>query len=242
MDYIVVNKLLTKSIYKQISDSISEAISMGKLAYNDKLPTEKEICQMFSISQTAVKMAYEKLIEEGKIKRIKGKGTYVTNRESHHTDVHQLFTLETDDEVQRKNILIERSNKDLGALRELSLSSDEVYYHTISMQYKHRSPLLKQEVFLPKNMYPDFTDKYDPSMDIYTFLKQVYNVNIKELQSTFSALNASPSDALLLALEPDSAIYLVRSKIIDDNGNIIGYLRNYYPGDFTEIEVIVHAK
>ena len=28
------------------------------------LPTEKEICQMFSISQTAVKMAYETLIKE----------------------------------------------------------------------------------------------------------------------------------------------------------------------------------
>jgi len=73
MNYIVVNKLITKSIYKQIADSITESIESGILSYNDRLPTEKEICKMFSISQTAVKMAYEKLINEGKIIRVKGK-------------------------------------------------------------------------------------------------------------------------------------------------------------------------
>ena len=80
MDYLYVNKTLKVPIYKQLSNSITKAIEEGQLKYNDKLPTEKEVCRTFSISHTVVKMAYEELINEHKIKRIKGKGTYVTNR------------------------------------------------------------------------------------------------------------------------------------------------------------------
>ncbi|MFA6377102.1 MAG: GntR family transcriptional regulator, partial [Acholeplasmataceae bacterium] len=85
MDYIYVNKKLKTPIYKQISNSITKAIDEGVLSYNDKLPTEKEIYKTFSISPTAVKMAYEELILNQKIKRIKGKVTYVTNRYLFHT-------------------------------------------------------------------------------------------------------------------------------------------------------------
>ena len=71
MDYIFVNKILKTPIYKQIATSITIAIEKGELLFNDKLPTEKEVCHTFTISPTGVKMAYDQLINEGRIKRIK---------------------------------------------------------------------------------------------------------------------------------------------------------------------------
>jgi len=72
-------------------------------------------------------------------------------------------------------------------------------------------------------------------------IEDIYNYEIKELLSTFSTINASASDALLLRLKQDDAIYSVRTKIIDINDQVIGYICNYYPGDFTEFEVTVNA-
>jgi len=242
MDYIEINKLLTKSIYKQIAESISLSIQNGVLKYNDKLPTEKEICQMFSISQTAVKMAYETLINDGLIKRIKGKGTYVTNRKTFKTDIKSFSTLEYDEKMERSIVLLEKSDKDSSALRELKLGENEKYY-LIGTLYRDDSnnQSLFQRAYIPENMFLKLDQKKDDFVNIYELIENQYNYSIKQMHSTFTTVNASPSEALLLGLENDAALYLIRTIVVDDNDNVVAYLCNYYPGAFTEFEVVVYA-
>jgi len=242
MNYIVINKLITKSIYKQIADSITKSIESGILSYNDRLPTEKEICRMFSISQTAVKMAYDKLITEGKIVRIKGKGTYVTNRSRFKTDLHTYFKIEiSENEYQNQTILLDRSAKDKSAVRELQLVMDERYLLVVSLYSSINNPKLLQRIYLPEKMYEKFNKYYNEKHNVFQIIEEDYHYEIKELLSTFSTINASASDALLLNLKQDDAIYSVRTKIIDVNEKVVGYICNYYPGEFTEFEVIVNA-
>lgn len=240
MDYIVINKLITKSIYKQIADSITEAIESGVLKYNDKLPTEKEICEMFSISQTAVKQGYETLINNGLIKRIKGKGTYVTNRSSHRTTLHNYFDVEKDDTVIRKVILLGKSNKEYSVMRVLGIPEQEKYFLIGTVFSKDNDPKLLQRAYLPMKRFKSLEEKISGFTNIYEFIES-YGYKIKNIHSTFSAYNATNSDALLLNINQDDAVYLVKIKIIDEENNIIGYVLNYYPGEFTEFEVIVHA-
>ena len=246
MEYIKINKLITKSIYKQIAASITEAIKKGILSYNDKMPTEKEICQMFGISQTTVKRAYDELIQDGLIKRIKGKGTYVTNREMYKTDLHSFYEMEIleDKSIERLKksvILLDRTNKDIGARRELKLSSNQKYYMIVNLYTSDGNPKLLQRIYLPKHYYPSFDSTYSEDQNIFELLEKSYHYSIQHFHSTFSAMNVSKSDALLLQIEPDEAISLVRTKVVDDNDNIIGYICNYYPGTYTEFEVQVHA-
>lgn len=247
MDYIHINKLITKSIYKQIADSISEAIDSGVLQYNDKLPTEKEICQLFSISQTVVKKAYEQLIVEEKIKRIKGKGTYVTNREVITTNLHSFYDLEIFDEVShpernKKTIILDRSNKDISAVRELKLKNDERYFLIVNLFKSKNNPILLQRIYLPKNKYLNLESKYDSKLDIFQLIEETYNYEFTYMHSTFSPINASKADSLLLQIDSDDSIYLVRTKFVDSLDNVLCYICNYYPGAFTEFEVTVHAE
>lgn len=242
MQYISINKLLTKSIYKQIADSIETAIEQGTLIYNDKLPTEKEICNAFSISQTAVKMAYETLINKGLIKRIKGKGTYITNRTTYYTDIHSFFHIEQTNKTHQQIVLIERTNKDISAMRELGLQGMQKYYHIMRIYYSERNPVLLQRAYLPEHLFVDLQSKSHQDKNLYDIIEEEYNHPINELKSTFNPYNASASDALLLNIEADDALYLVRSKIIDPTNQILAYVCNYYPGEFTQFEVIVHAE
>ncbi|MCF7924954.1 MAG: GntR family transcriptional regulator [Candidatus Izimaplasma sp.] len=246
MEYIQINKLLTTSIYKQIAASITQAIDRGDLKYNDKLPTEKEICQAFSISQTAVKMAYEKLINEEKIKRIKGKGTYVTNRDVYQGNLHNFYELELlEDKVtpkyNQKIVMFDKKTKDYGAYRELKIDKKEPTFQIIRVIRSGQNPVLLQKIFFPHKYFKNFEKQYQSFSNLFTFIEQTCNYKIAHLHSTFSAINASASEALLLRLEPDDALHYVRTKIVDKKGNIIAYIYNYFPGDFTEFEVIVHA-
>ncbi|MCK5732533.1 MAG: GntR family transcriptional regulator [Tenericutes bacterium] len=246
MEYIHINKLITTSIYKQIASSITEAIVSGLLKYNDKLPTEKEICESFGISNTAVKMAYETLIIEGKIKRIKGKGTYVTNREVNHTNLHGFLTEYNADENTHRGysksiILFDKNHKDHGINRAMKLDADEKCYQIITIVKSYQNPVLLQKVYLPDKYYPQFNKKYDEFNKLYEFIENVYDYKIKHLHSTFCAINASSAEALLLNIETSDALSFVRTQIVNESGNIIGYVCSYFPGDFTEFEVIVDA-
>lgn len=246
MDYIHINKLITKSIYKQIADSITEAIDKGELQYNDKLPTEKEICQLFSISQTVVKKAYEQLILDGKIRRIKGKGTYVTNRDVIKTDLHSFYNFEimnqeNESKITKETIILDRSNKDISSIRELKLKNDEKYYLIVNLFKSKHNPILLQRIYLPMKYYKKLDTLFDSNFDIFQLIEHTYHYDFTHMHSSFSPINASKADSLLLNIEADDALYLVRTKMIDSKDNVICYICNYYPGEFTEFEVTVHA-
>jgi len=246
MDYIYVNKMLKIPIYKQISFAITKAIEDGLLTYNDRLPTEKEVCRTFSISPTVVKMAYEDLISEHKIKRIKGKGTYVTNRFVFHTPLHEFYQIDSHIKnenlsYQYQDIMFDQIDEDITAYRMLKLNKGEQCYVILRVIKANQNPVILQKIYLPEKFFPKLHLVHQPSDHLFELVEQKYKHKIKHMHNTFSPINASSDEALLLKIDSDDAIYFVRSKLVSDSDQLIGYVANYFPGDFTEFEVMVHA-
>jgi len=67
----------TSPKYKQIYDHLLKEISAGKLKPQDKVPSEKELCEIFSVSRITSKKALEMLTENRLISRQRGKGSFV---------------------------------------------------------------------------------------------------------------------------------------------------------------------
>lgn len=246
MDYIFIDKTIKTSIYKQIASSISYAIDSGRLSYNDRLPTEKEICELFEVSQTAVKMAYQKLIEEQKIKRIKGRGTFVTNRPTYHQEFEHLYQFEKemvdDKNYQVVDMLLDFVDDDYMIHRMLKIDRSTGFYviHRTILYANH--PRVYQKIYLPHIYYPQFKKRYESHIGVLSLIQNLYQYQIAHIQNTFSPINASSAEALVLNILPNEAVYWIRSQIIDDQQRIIGYIVNYFPGEFTAFEVTVHAK
>ncbi len=68
-----------KTLSHTVQDQIVSAILAKKLNPGDKLPTEKELCDLFGVSRTAVREAIQKLNAQGLVRVKKGSGTYVTD-------------------------------------------------------------------------------------------------------------------------------------------------------------------
>ncbi|WP_415326921.1 GntR family transcriptional regulator [Chryseobacterium sp. MMS23-Vi53] len=64
MKLININRKSSNPIYKQIIESIENAIVTKKLFRNDKLPSVNKICIEHTISRDTVFMAYEDLKKE----------------------------------------------------------------------------------------------------------------------------------------------------------------------------------
>lgn len=79
MEYIQLNPFDTEPLYRQLKNAIKKAILTNRLNHEESLPSENTLISLFDISSTVVKAAYDALEQEGLIKRIRGKGTFVNH-------------------------------------------------------------------------------------------------------------------------------------------------------------------
>jgi DNA-binding GntR family transcriptional regulator len=77
MEYIQLNPFDTEPLYRQLKNAIKKAILTNELSHDESLPSENTLISLYDISSTVVKAAYDALEQEGLIKRIRGKGTFV---------------------------------------------------------------------------------------------------------------------------------------------------------------------
>ena len=68
-------------IYRQIADSISQAIKAGDLPAGYKLPTVRELSAETGAACGTIKHAYEFLEEQGFVEMIQGRGSFVVDRQ-----------------------------------------------------------------------------------------------------------------------------------------------------------------
>lgn len=64
-------------LYQQIRDHLRRQIGEGIYRVGDKLPSERELCEAFSVSRIPVRKALEQLEAEGMIVSHQGKGSFV---------------------------------------------------------------------------------------------------------------------------------------------------------------------
>jgi len=72
-----IKKDCAKPIYAQVIDYLSENISSGKWGESDRIPSEMELTETLHVSRGSVKKAISKLVNDGVLEQIQGKGTYV---------------------------------------------------------------------------------------------------------------------------------------------------------------------
>ena len=67
-------------LYYQIMRDLKEQILSGKLGPGDRLPSEAEQTRRFGVSRVVIRQALRILEEQGLIVRVKGKGTFVSEK------------------------------------------------------------------------------------------------------------------------------------------------------------------
>ena len=69
----------SQPLYKQLEEKIIQDIENGIYRKGQKIPTEKELSQMYDVSRITVRKALEEITKQGILERHAGKGTYVAS-------------------------------------------------------------------------------------------------------------------------------------------------------------------
>ncbi len=71
---------LRGQLYREVLDVLRQEITAGQ--YRERFPAEKDLQQRFGVSATTVKTALAVLVQEQRIVRIPGRGTFVSDRDT----------------------------------------------------------------------------------------------------------------------------------------------------------------
>lgn len=65
-------------LYFSVMNELAKSIETGRYVTGDRLPTEAELCKIYSVSRVTIRQALKLLQEKGYVARRQGSGTYVT--------------------------------------------------------------------------------------------------------------------------------------------------------------------
>lgn len=82
------------TLSQEIEQKVEDAILKRKLIMGQKLPTEKDLCEMFGVSRTAIREALRSLSARGLVSIRKGDGIYVNDYSEDHANKSMSIYLE----------------------------------------------------------------------------------------------------------------------------------------------------
>lgn len=80
-------------LYYQLKQIIIEMIEAKKLGENERIPTEKALCEKYGISRATVRQALTELENEEYIYKIQGKGTFVAAKNMNKNCINSTVLL-----------------------------------------------------------------------------------------------------------------------------------------------------
>ncbi|MCG8688127.1 MAG: GntR family transcriptional regulator [Desulfobacterales bacterium] len=202
-------------VYFQLAKKIQQQIETGKFVAGELIPSERKIASYNNLSLATVRKALDELYHKKLVKRVQGKGTYVTGTADRYNTIRfypfvESFSGSEPMGYEIQLIDLEMLEGQTGINHHLKIRNNQKIYRLRRIISHIGKPLVYCTSYLPKFLFPGL-DKYDRNQlerdAIYLFLERefgVTTVNHSELLSaaiadreTAEKLDVKPGDPLL---------------------------------------------
>jgi GntR family transcriptional regulator, frlABCD operon transcriptional regulator len=217
-------------LYEEIMTGLTQYIDSHGLKEGDRIPTEKELGDLFKASRISIRRAIKELVEEGTLKIVRGKGTFVSapRKEIHLLDLQGFSEgLTTDNDTITKDIIsIQRvdSNKDLDRIFD---NQYDEYIELVRKVYRNDQALSMDYAYLPTALYPGIEKKITPESSTFTIIHDHYGVEFKKVNKNLEFVH--PDEELQGHLKVNSLNMLILvDKVIYGEDNAPVHYSKYY--------------
>ncbi|PRQ10500.1 GntR family transcriptional regulator [Corynebacterium sp. 13CS0277] len=210
---------------------ILEEICRTQLKAGDMLPGERAIEQAFGISRITVRRAIGDLVNQGVLKRTRGKGTFVAPSAL----VTRLHLASFSSEMNAQDL--QPSSKILAAGRMHAPQEVDAFFGSPSREHTHLKrlrlgnglPYAIDDGWYNTDLVPDLLEN-DVYLSVYSILEDHYQLPVTEADQTATAVAADVEQARLLDVPVGAPLLkIVRFSLTD--GQPLEYCASLYRTD-----------
>ena len=133
---MLVEKISTKKVSESVTEEIEKLIERGTFQAGEKLPSVRELCELFGVGRSAVRDAITTLSGKGIVTVKQGEGTYICEFDSSKLFNHPLLLPSSKDitELFQVRKIVETGIAEASAIHrseEDLLKMEEVHFQSI---------------------------------------------------------------------------------------------------------------
>lgn len=217
-----------KPLYQIVVESILGEISTGQLAADQRIPSEHELCQIYSVGRNTIRRAISELVNDGVLRTVPGVGTFVVdNRLDKTAEYLYGFTQEMRmlGKMVKSQVLeakIIPADAFLSRRLQIQLGAEVVFLNRIRLM--DDEPTAIERSYLPHELCPGILDYDFSSASLYETLSSVYDKRPDHAEQVIEASLATPEVCHLLGLAAPAVVFVFRRETRMASGRVIEYV------------------
>lgn len=210
-----------RPLHRQVHEALLQAIEDGRLPHNGKLPSERELVEIFGVSRITVRHAIQDLVRQGMLKSQPGKGFYVTTgQRGYELQVLESFTataLSNNREPGSELVEVKAYKPPPEVTRPLFLPAGAEVVILRRLRLIDGVPVAIQTDWLPAAQVPGLAelDWTGPNRSLYDELRNRYHIQPGRGHTTLSARLATDWECEKLGLVSPAAVLTVDQIVFD---------------------------
>lgn len=220
---------------EEVVEKIEFYIDENQLRPNDKLPSERQLCEVLGTSRTTLRSAIKRLINEGVLCSKRGAGTFVAPQKlvRNLQDMESLSksALEVNKVISTKILYADiiECNKELSKRMKLTLGSK--IYCLQRLRLIDGIPAIMELAYIDYSLCKGI-EQYDFSQNsIYKILEEVYNVVIDHGFESLSVTYVSEQESELLDVEDGTPVFFVTGNVFNEDDKPIEFYKSIIRAD-----------
>jgi GntR family transcriptional regulator len=231
----LINKSSGVPLHVQLANILREQVLNRQLQPEDRLPSERELCEMYGISRITVRQALNTLTQEGLVYSTAGKGTFIAGSAldeelqplSSFTQDMERRGMQATSQVLNQHIF---SADDFWANRlKIPRGAEVVHLHRLRLG--DGLPVSIQHTYLSHHLCPDLLAIDFSTRSLYEVLRHEYSYHLTHSDTVIEAALAEPEEAHLLILQMPAAVLISEQSTYLDTGTIIEITRSIFNAD-----------
>lgn len=227
---------IAKPMYQQLKDLIIGRISSGELRPADRVPSENELVEAMSVSRMTANRALRELTDEGYVRRVAGRGTFVSD---FRAGSHVLEVQNIADEIEQRGhthtceVLRQSLQHARGEVaKALHVEQGSDVFHLMLVHHENGTPIQLEDRHVVADFAPDCQ-----LQDFSAVTPSAYLTAISPLQEAEQVVRAAqPNAAVQQRLKmADGEPCLVVVRRTWSHGRPVTFARLHHPGSRYEL-------
>lgn len=225
-------------LYLQLVEELISKIEKNEYQQDDKLPSERELCEMYDLSRITVRNALQELERDGYIYKLHGKGTFVSSR-TYTQNLVKMYSFTEEmkklGKIPNTKVLSFKTIKaDNRYGKKLDIEPGEIIYEIKRLRSADDEPLMYETSYVPANKFPGLKKEDLEETPMYQIFSTRYGVTVSKAVEQFSATNLREEEALHLKYDISRPAMLIKryaycnDEIIEYTVSVISGQKFYY--------------
>jgi GntR family transcriptional regulator len=228
-------------LYQQIYEIWRKRIEDGTVRPGDRIPTERELCDIYEVSQITVRQAIQMLVTEGLLVRRPRTGTRVAHRKFSQ-DLIRLSSFSEDMKSRGlrpggRVIRVCEESAEVWVAEKLKLPRGAAVARLERLRLAEDEPMAIETCHMPAAVCPGLAQRDLEGVSLYDLLRSEFGIDTQWAEQSLEASLASSGEARLLGIKRGAPVLRTERLTYDTGGTPVEFTVSVYRGDRYKLNV-----